>query len=233
MDLRSRPFRAVATLRQVRWSRPRPRRTRCNRATVVAFPLCQWTTRSCAFGSLLRPKTHDPTLGSSYRPPDSVRLGVERRSLFRGATCGCDRWQPGDLLSIRLSGTSRKQLSRAARCSPRLHDDLRLEVNGVFKSWAVTKGHPLTLVTGGLQWRSRTTRSTRATSRAQSRRANMVVASSCCGIGASGRQKTGRSCSSSRSREIEHCAFRGNPVHPQALTCGATDVGALTSCWHW
>jgi hypothetical protein len=32
------------------------------------------------------------------------------------------------------------------------------------------------------------------------------------------------------SKEIEHCAFRGNPVHPQALTCGATNVGAPRSC---
>ena len=63
----------------------------------------------------------------------------------------------------------------------RLHCDLRLEIGGVFKSWAVTRGPSLDPAEKRLAVEVEDPPSTTATSKARSPRGNMGAAASWCG----------------------------------------------------
>jgi bifunctional non-homologous end joining protein LigD len=85
--------------------------------------------------------------------------GRPARPLFRGAICECDPMATGNLslyqakrdFTKTAEPSGKVQVKRAEysrfviqkHAASRLHYDLRLEVNGVFKSWAVTKGPSL------------------------------------------------------------------------------------------
>jgi bifunctional non-homologous end joining protein LigD len=85
--------------------------------------------------------------------------GRPARPLFRGAICECDPMATGNLslyqakrdFTKTAEPSGKVQVKRAEysrfviqkHAASRLHYDLRLEVSGVFKSWAVTKGPSL------------------------------------------------------------------------------------------
>ena len=71
----------------------------------------------------------------------------------------------------------------------RLHYDLRLELRGASSPGRCPRGRPWTRRTAAWRWRSRTIRSTTATSRGPSPRASTAAARSCCGTAATGRPK--------------------------------------------
>ena len=104
--------------------------------------------------------------------------------------------EPNGSLKVRPSKVGRFVIQKHA--ATRLHYDLRLELDGVFKSWAVTKGPSLNTRDRRLPSKSKTTRSTMATSKGPFPRASMAAALCSYGIEAIGSQwATGRRKSSS------------------------------------
>jgi bifunctional non-homologous end joining protein LigD len=59
--------------------------------------------------------------------------------------------EPSGRLAVAPSDRLRYVIQKHA--ASHLHYDLRLELSGVFKSWAVTKGPPATQAISDLRWR--------------------------------------------------------------------------------
>src|ERR1700735_3438817 len=87
--------------------------------------------------------------------------------------------EPSGVTAHKVAGHASLIQKHAA---PRLHYDFRLELGGVLKSWAVTRGPSLNPEDKRLAGMSRTIRWIMGPSRGLSRKVSMVEAPSCFGI---------------------------------------------------
>src|SRR6266566_4888908 len=117
---------------------------------------------------------------------------------------------------VKVAPSRQRRFVIQKHAATRLHYDLRLEFDGVFKSWAVTSGW---------RWRWKTIRSITAISKARSRRASMAAARCSSGTAAIGSPRI-RKPDTRRATSSSPSAAKNSMAAGCWCACGATATAA-------
>ena len=188
------------------------------------------------------PEMPSPTLSAYSVPPTRHLRNVHRTGTVSDGISGCGMAKSKlALYQQKREFTKTGEPSGAVKIAPadyprfviqkhaatRLHYDLRLEVGGVFKSWAVTRVPRSIQRRSGSQWKPRTIRSITATLKEQFLKESTGAAQSCCGIGAYGPRTAIRKKLCGRASCVSH--YSGKSSREVLCWCDCAVTGSAAS----